>query len=218
PARLLTGLMRKKNDMNSDKAAQKKQDILAAAFEVFAANGYHATRIADIAEKLQMGHGTFYRYFKNKLDIFSAVVDNVFAELITAIADEPPTLADDLEAYRRQIRRLGEKMFRVFFRDKRIAKIMFYEIIGVHPEINDKFEEVLEYFDAYTEQYFLNGINKGFLKKEMDTRMIAHAVNSLIFASARDVVISDDPEQTVARWIDTIVLMMLDGMAQPGVN
>jgi len=209
--------MQKETDMNTDKAAKRKKDILAAAFAVFAENGYHATRIADIAAKLQMGHGTFYRYFKNKLDIFSAVVDTVFAELITALADEPPTLTDDLDAYRRQIRRIGEKMFRVFYRDKRIAKIMFYEIIGVHPEINDKFEKVLEYFDAYTEQYFLNGINKGFLKKEMDTRMIAHAVNSLIFASARDVVISDDPEQTVARWTDTIVLMMLDGMAAPGV-
>lgn len=201
--------------MNKDRIARRKQEILVAALEVFAENGYHATRISDIAEKLKIGHGTFYRYFKNKLDIFAAVVDNVLNELIMAISDEPPTLTNDLESYRQQIRRIGEKMFAVFYKDKRIAKIVFYEIIGVHPEINDKFEQVLDYFDAYTEQYFLNGIDKGFLKKDLDTRMIAHAVNSLIFASARDMVLSEDPEQTVRRWIDTIVLMMLDGMAAP---
>ncbi|MFW5989079.1 MAG: hypothetical protein ACOCPQ_02480 [Desulfosudaceae bacterium] len=145
-------------------------------------------------------------------------MDNVLNELIMAISDEPPTLTNNLESYRQQIRRIGEKMFAVFYKDKRIAKIVFYEIIGVHPEINDKFEQVLDYFDAYTEQYFLNGIDKGFLKKDLDTRMIAHAVNSLIFASARDMVLSEDPEQTVRRWIDTIVLMMLDGMAAPPIR
>ncbi len=200
--------------MNKDRIARRRNEILTAAFDVFAQNGYHATKISDIAEKLQIGHGTFYRYFKNKLDIFAAVIDHVLEELIAAISDEPPDLTDDLESYRRQIRRIGEKMFAVFCKDKRIAKIVFYEIIGVHPEINEKFENVLDSFDTYTEQYFLNGIRKGFLKKDMDTRMIARAVNSLIFASGRDVVISEEPEEIVERWIDTIILLMLDGMAK----
>ncbi|MDY6904943.1 MAG: TetR/AcrR family transcriptional regulator [Thermodesulfobacteriota bacterium] len=200
--------------MNSDRKKKRRNEILGAAFEVFAENGYYATRISDIAQRLKMGHGTFYRYFKNKLDIFSAVVDQVLTELINALSDEPPTLTNDLEDYRCQIRRIGEKMFSVFYKDKRIAKILFYEIIGVHPEINDKFEQVYDYFDAYTEQYFINGVEKGFLRPDMDTRMIAHAVNALIFASARDMVIADDPEEMVRRWIDTVVLLMLDGMAK----
>jgi AcrR family transcriptional regulator len=200
--------------MNKDRVEKRRNEILAAAFEVFAEKGYHATKISDIAEKLKIGHGTFYRYFKNKLDIFSAVIDNVFIELISAISDEPPDLTDDLESYRRQIRRIGDKMFSVFSTDKRLAKIVFYEIIGVHPEINEKFEKVLDSFDRYTEQYFINGITKGFLKEDMDTRMIARAVNSLIFASARDMVIADEPGEIVERWTNTIILMMLDGMAK----
>lgn len=199
---------------NEDRINKRRAEILKAAFEVFAEKGYHAAKISDIAEKLKIGHGTFYRYYKNKLEIFSSVLDNVFNEIVMSIADEPPTLTDDLESYRKQIRRIGEKMFAVFFRDKSIAKIVFYEIIGVHSEINDKFEKVLEFFDIYTEQYFLNGIRKGFLREDIDTLMIAHAVNSLIFASARDVVISSEPEKIVERWINTIVLMMLDGMSK----
>jgi len=200
--------------MNKDRVAKRRSDILAAAFEVFAENGFHATKISDIAEKLKIGHGTFYRYFKNKLDIFSAVIDYVLDELISAISDEPHDLTDDLESYRLQIRRISEKMFTVFRQDKRIAKIVFYEIIGVHPEINEKFEKALDAVDIYTEQYFINGIKKGFLREDMDTRMIARAVNSLIFASARDIVIADEPETIVERWTDTIILMMLDGMAK----
>ena len=97
--------------MNKDRIEKRRNEILAAAFEVFAEKGYHATKISDIAEKLKIGHGTFYRYFRNKLDIFSAVIDNVFIELVSAISDEPPDLTDDLESYRRQIRRIGQNRF-----------------------------------------------------------------------------------------------------------
>jgi len=200
--------------MGEDRIIKRKKEILKAAFTVFAEKGYHAAKISDIAEKLGIGHGTFYRYFKNKLDIFSAVIDMMFTDLVISISDEPPTLTDDLESYRNQIRRIGEKMYKVFTKDQTIAKIMFYEIIGVHPEINEKFERLLEYFDIYTEQYFINGINKGFLKNDIDTRMIARAVNSLIFASCRDIAIFDESELIVKRWMDTIILMMLDGMAK----
>lgn len=200
--------------MKEDKLAQRKNEILDASFEVFAEKGYHATKISDIAEKLNIGHGTFYRYFKNKLDIFSAVIDNLFARIVEGISTERPDMADTLDDYRDQIDRIGDKMFDVFVRDHRIARILFYEVLGVHPEINDKFERVLDFFDKYTEQYFINGIQKGFLKEDIDTLMIARAVNSLIFATARDGSQTDDPEQVIKRWKKTIILLMLDGMAK----
>ena len=200
--------------MKENKAAQRKKEILEASFEVFAEKGYHATKISDIAEKLNIGHGTFYRYFKNKLDIFSEVVDQLFIKIIDSIVEEKPDIATDLLTYREQINRIGDKMFDVFVRDHRIAKILFYEVLGVHPEINEKFERVLDFFDKYTEQYFVNGINKGFLKPDLDTLMIARAVNSLIFATARDGVLTDDPEAVIKRWKKTIILLMLDGMAK----
>ncbi len=200
--------------MKEKKIKQRKEEILQASFEVFAEKGYHATKISDIAEKLNIGHGTFYRYYKNKLDIFSVVVDELFKKIINSIADEKPDMANDLNDYRQQIGRIGDKMFNVFVRDTRIAKILFYEVLGVHPEINEKFERVLDFFDTYTEQYFINGIRKGFLKPGMDTLMLARAVNSLIFASARDGIITDDPETVISRWKKTIILLMLDGMAK----
>src|SRR5581483_1391867 len=43
--------------------AELRREIIDAAFTCFAENGYHATGIADIAARLGIGHGTFYRYF-----------------------------------------------------------------------------------------------------------------------------------------------------------
>ena len=57
------------------KKAELRREIIDASFECFAQRGYHATGIADIATTLGIGHGTFYRYFETKEDVFRAVVE-----------------------------------------------------------------------------------------------------------------------------------------------
>ena len=56
------------------KRHELREEIVDAAFAEFAERGYHDTGIADIARRLGIGHGTFYRYFENKRDILDHVV------------------------------------------------------------------------------------------------------------------------------------------------
>ena len=94
--------------MKPGRIEKRRAEIIHAAIEVFSQKGYHATRISDIAELLDIGHGTFYRYFKNKLDIFSTVVDEITAEIGQVVADEYPDLTDTAEEYREQLLRIGD--------------------------------------------------------------------------------------------------------------
>ena len=64
---------------------QRRNEIIEAAYEVFSTKGYTATGIADIAERLGIGHGTFYRYFKNKRDILDQVIDYGVERIVSAI-------------------------------------------------------------------------------------------------------------------------------------
>jgi AcrR family transcriptional regulator len=50
------------------------RELLAAALEVFVEKGYHATTISDIVQAAGVTQGTFYLYYKNKADIFSALL------------------------------------------------------------------------------------------------------------------------------------------------
>ena len=52
----------------------RPQEILAAAFEEFAANGYAAARLEDVARRSDIAKGTIYLYFKDKEGLFRAVV------------------------------------------------------------------------------------------------------------------------------------------------
>jgi AcrR family transcriptional regulator len=53
-------------------AAQRRDDILAAALTEFAANGYFATRTADIAKRVGISQPYIYALFADKKELFLA--------------------------------------------------------------------------------------------------------------------------------------------------
>ncbi|QEL55639.1 TetR/AcrR family transcriptional regulator [Chromobacterium paludis] len=56
------------------KKEARPKEILEAAFRLFAAKGFHAVRMEDIAELAGMSSGTAYLYFGGKRDIFTSAV------------------------------------------------------------------------------------------------------------------------------------------------
>ncbi|MCB1172224.1 MAG: TetR/AcrR family transcriptional regulator [Leptospiraceae bacterium] len=57
---------------------QKKQAILMAAATVFAQNGYHASRMQQIASAAGIGKGTVYEYYKSKDELLIGLYELVF--------------------------------------------------------------------------------------------------------------------------------------------
>ena len=64
------------------KGERTRQRVLDAAREVFERDGYHATRVADIAAGAGVAQGTFYKYFRSKDDIFRALTNQVVMEMM----------------------------------------------------------------------------------------------------------------------------------------
>ncbi|NLH50856.1 MAG: TetR/AcrR family transcriptional regulator [Myxococcales bacterium] len=72
----------------------KHERILRAAIKVFAKNGFHNSKISQIAKEAGVADGTIYLYFKNKDDILIKLfeerlddVNNRFQEVLDGIAD-----------------------------------------------------------------------------------------------------------------------------------
>jgi AcrR family transcriptional regulator len=70
-----------------EKKRQRQEEILTAAFQVFAAHGYEATRIDDVARRAQVAKGTIYLYFPDKERLFQAVVRNLIPKQFDAIVN-----------------------------------------------------------------------------------------------------------------------------------
>ena len=59
----------------------RREEILDMATALFAQHGYSDTITQELAEKLQVGKGTLYRYFPSKRELFLAAVDRVMRRL-----------------------------------------------------------------------------------------------------------------------------------------
>ena len=57
--------------------SEKRHEILHAALELIAEQGFHGAPIAAIADRARVGAGTIYRYFENK----DVLINELFQEL-----------------------------------------------------------------------------------------------------------------------------------------
>lgn len=71
-----------------EKKALRQEQILDAAFEAFAAHGYEAARIDDVARHAGIAKGTIYLYFRHKKQLFRAVVQSLPQRRLTATAKD----------------------------------------------------------------------------------------------------------------------------------
>ncbi|MBN2600706.1 MAG: TetR/AcrR family transcriptional regulator [Candidatus Marinimicrobia bacterium] len=60
----------------------KRQRIINAAIKIFAEDGVSNGKIAKIAEKAGIGKGTIYEYFSSKEEIFAAVFEDFFSQMM----------------------------------------------------------------------------------------------------------------------------------------
>jgi AcrR family transcriptional regulator len=69
------------------RAEDRPKEICAAALEVFAEKGFAAARLEEIAKHAGVSKGTLYLYFKDKEDLFRAVVRDTVAPNIDSVRD-----------------------------------------------------------------------------------------------------------------------------------
>ena len=82
-------------------APGRREQLLAAAREVLAQNGYERTTVSSIASKANVAQGTFYLYFPSKEALPGALAQQMsiaLGEATDRSTSEPSTLEDGVEA------------------------------------------------------------------------------------------------------------------------
>jgi TetR/AcrR family fatty acid metabolism transcriptional regulator len=75
-------------------AVDKRRQILDAAVRVFARQGFHSTRVADIADEAGVAYGLVYHYFRSKEQVLNELFSERWSLLLKTIeesnGDTPP--------------------------------------------------------------------------------------------------------------------------------
>jgi AcrR family transcriptional regulator len=192
------------------RADLRRDEILDAAERVFAEKGYHEAGIADIASELGIGHGTFYRYFRNKHDIAATVLERVVAQIAAAGLEEDPEASETVEQYREQTERILRRMFDLIDDHPMVMRFFHSQSLVVDAE---RLSDALDAYATFTERFLANGVERGFLRADLDTEITAQALVGIIFEGTRRALRAPQPAEVRRRWIEAGTALMFRGIA-----
>jgi AcrR family transcriptional regulator len=67
------------------KAEERRQEIIAAARELFETKDYEKTTMQNVMDQLGIAKGTIYHYFKSKEELLEAVIEHTISEYIAGM-------------------------------------------------------------------------------------------------------------------------------------
>ena len=162
---------------------RQRQEMLAAAFELFSQKGYHNVSMHEIAGKAEFAIGTLYKFFENKEDLYKALVLEQCDKFEDAVARAIGDGDDEVEKLRNYVRTKGERFrgnlpfVRLFLAESRGAS--FNIKAGLDEELRQRYYAFLERLASI----FDSGIKNKRFKKIASPYYLAVALDSILDAS-----------------------------------
>ena len=161
-----------------EKLAQRR-DILAAALDLFSLKGYRNVSVSEIAEKAEFAIGTLYKFFKNKEDLYRALLLEQAAEFFAAGTKAIEEADDEIEKLRNFVKAKKEvfvgnvPMLRLFFSETQGARQSV--LAGFHSQIRKMYDDFLKRLAAV----FESGVKRKRFRKIADPFHLAVAFEGL---------------------------------------
>src|SRR4030043_2225247 len=81
---------------------RQRQEMLAAALDLFSEKGYHNVSMHQVAEQAEFAIGTLYKFFQNKEDLYKALVlgeCDKFHDVLVQAMDEADDAGEKVRNY-----------------------------------------------------------------------------------------------------------------------
>ena len=178
---------------------QVRRSILAAAQELFVAEGYRNVSIRKIAEKVEYSPAALYSYFPSKDDLFFALAEEGFRKLFEFTNEPEVTAGEPLAAIRHgflryyQFSRAHPEYFDLMFVDRTVPKISHeWERFGFVGQMIDEVRAVIK-----------RGIDQGVFPAGTNPDVAFHilwaAIHGPATAALCDRLAPDEDPDTLAR-------------------
>jgi AcrR family transcriptional regulator len=156
------------------RAADRPSELAAAALELCAERGVHATRVADVANRAGVTVGTVYRYFRDKDALIEAAMNRAGRPARRAPPPERPgaslpALADAIRRWGLFFRETGLQAVRVAFSDPR------RDLSASDGAVREATEEIASIVRT--------GIDRKEIRADLEPTAVAHAlIGALLLA------------------------------------
>lgn len=190
-----------------------RQEILDVALQLFSEKGFHNVSMHEIAQKAEFAIGTMYKFFKNKADLYRALVLDLadkFHYGLTKAIEQPGNEIEKIENY---IRAKGDvfisnvPMIRLYLAETRGAT--FNVKAGLDEELKERYEE----FMARLAGIFESGIRKKLFRPVAAPYYLAVSINSI--TNAFLMLWLEDPDSHLYHEnVNTILRIFFEGVCR----
>ncbi len=161
---------------------RQRQEVMDTALSLFAEKGYHNVTMHEIAEKAEFAIGTLYKFFKNKEDLYKALMLQKAEEFHGAILKAIEGPEDIMEKLRNYVKTKGELFhahlpaIRLYFSEAHGES--FNLMAGLNAEIRKRRGAIQEIIASV----FAEGIREKRFKKIADPSSLAVALDGITTA------------------------------------
>jgi len=208
----VTTSTRRRRAVSDEDKSQRRDEIMAAAKEVFARKGFHETTIADIAKEAGLAYGSVYWYFDSKDELFHALMAVEESALRNHVAAALAALGVPAENVGQEapLRAAVEATLEYFESDKATVKLL----LGDRYALGERFEKhlggIYERFIDDIESFIVAAQERGEVVAA-PPRMVAYTLAALVGQLAHRRLSTDD-DVTAAQVADFVVALVLDGL------
>lgn len=156
-----------------------RQEILKAALKIFSEGGFHGVTMQDIANEAEFAVGTLYKFFKNKEDLYRALLVEKVDAIGKTLAETIESGIDEIDSLRKYLKNL----IRLLKKDEKFFRIFLSEIHGTTlnlPIESDKeLKNIREQSIKMLASVFKEGSRKKIFK-DLDPYLLATAFDGII--------------------------------------
>ena len=170
-----------------ERRAQRREQLLTAAFELFARDGYANTSIEEICQTAYVGNKAFYDLFDSKEDCYVALLRQVSERIEEQVAQamRESTDADEEET----VRRLLAAFAHTLVDDPRVAMVTFGVAAGISPAVEAQRRENRRWAASFIEAFWRRNPSGA----EVDYHALALATVGGLFETVSDWMHEADP-------------------------
>src|SRR5437763_12913588 len=154
----------------TERAADRRRELLDAAVRVFARKGYRAARVGDIAEEAGVAHGLLYHYFRSK----DEVLETIFRDTWQLLVVETERIEASGVPLREQIRRFARIYLGSWLMTPELIGVLVREIAR-SPQVGERADEIAEVFRGL-DRIIEAGRDRGEVRADCDATFAAWAV------------------------------------------
>src|SRR2546422_3935049 len=193
----------------SERTADRRAELLEAAVRVFAAKGFHASRVGDIAEEAGVAHGLLYHYFRSKEELLETISRETWRDVLDAVR----SVEESDESARDRLAGIAKILLRAWRRDPNLVRVLVREVTR-SSHLQKRIDEIDAAF-ARLQRIIARGQQEGEFRSDLDPRM-----TSYVFYGALEEILTgwvlgqlEDGDEAIARAEETVVDVICGGLA-----